>query len=55
MTQFKCTVVNALRQETNVLGFKGPRKMTIILPGMTEDSHRVALTQATEAETLVGV
>ena len=29
------------RQETNVLGFKGPRKMTIIIPGMTSDHKRV--------------
>ena len=28
-------------QETNVLGFKGPRKMTIIIPGMTSDHKRV--------------
>jgi hypothetical protein len=28
-------------QETNVLGFKGPRKMTIIIPGMNLDHERV--------------
>lgn len=27
-------------QETNVLGFRGPRKMTVVLPGMTEDHQR---------------
>uniref|UniRef100_T1JB91 Tubby C-terminal domain-containing protein n=1 Tax=Strigamia maritima TaxID=126957 RepID=T1JB91_STRMM len=31
----------AVIYETNVLGFKGPRKMTIVLPGMTVDNHRV--------------
>ena len=30
-----------LFQETNILGFKGPRKMTIIIPGMSSDHHRV--------------
>uniref|UniRef100_A0A3B5B848 Tubby protein-like n=1 Tax=Stegastes partitus TaxID=144197 RepID=A0A3B5B848_9TELE len=28
-------------QETNVLGFKGPRKMTVIIPGMLENDERV--------------
>ncbi|KAK7480689.1 hypothetical protein BaRGS_00028057, partial [Batillaria attramentaria] len=31
----------AVAYETNVLGFKGPRKMTIIIPGMTSDHKRV--------------
>ncbi|CAG5121656.1 unnamed protein product [Candidula unifasciata] len=31
----------AVAYETNVLGFKGPRKMTIIIPGMTSDHQRV--------------
>ncbi|KAA0198212.1 hypothetical protein HAZT_HAZT002903 [Hyalella azteca] len=40
--------------ETNVLGFKGPRKMTIILPGMTEDGKRVIFMPANDQETLIG-
>ena len=28
-------------QETNVLGFKGPRKMTVVIPGMNLDHERV--------------
>ncbi|KAL5010213.1 hypothetical protein ScPMuIL_012518 [Solemya velum] len=31
----------AVAYETNVLGFKGPRKMTIIIPGMNIDHERV--------------
>ena len=27
--------------DTNVLGFKGPRRMTVILPGMNSEGHRV--------------
>jgi len=30
-------------QEKNVLGFKGPRKMTVIIPGMLEDDERVCI------------
>lgn len=30
-------------QETNVLGFKGPRKMTVIIPGMLESDERVSI------------
>ncbi|GAB0095713.1 Protein king tubby [Sergentomyia squamirostris] len=40
----------ALRQDlaviiydTNILGFKGPRNMTVLLPGMTEDDQRVRI------------
>lgn len=32
-----------LWQETNVLGFKGPRKMTVIIPGMNMNFERVAV------------
>ena len=31
------------KQETNVLGFKGPRKMTVIIPGMNLDHERVEI------------
>lgn len=30
-------------QETNVLGFKGPRKMSVIIPGMNMDHERVSI------------
>lgn len=33
--------MNLLFQDTNVLGFKGPRKMTVVLPGMGLDQQRV--------------
>lgn len=26
-----------------MLGFKGPRKMTVVIPGMDEDNERVAI------------
>uniref|UniRef100_A0A1B0D564 Protein king tubby n=2 Tax=Phlebotomus papatasi TaxID=29031 RepID=A0A1B0D564_PHLPP len=29
--------------DTNILGFKGPRNMTVLLPGMTEDDQRVRI------------
>ncbi|KAK2502321.1 hypothetical protein MC885_001283 [Smutsia gigantea] len=42
--------VGSLRQElaaviyeTNVLGFRGPRRMTVIIPGMNEDNERVPI------------
>jgi len=40
-----CRVVwtGLLLQETNVLGFKGPRKMTILIPGMNLDQERIEL------------
>lgn len=31
------------RQETNVLGIKGPRRLTVIIPGMGKDSERVPI------------
>ncbi|XP_075470204.1 tubby-related protein 1 isoform X5 [Ascaphus truei] len=33
----------AIVYETNVLGFKGPRKMTVLISGMDEDCERVAI------------
>ncbi|XP_028029763.1 protein king tubby [Bombyx mandarina] len=39
--------------DTNVLGFKGPRKMTVILPGMTPDRQRVAIVPQDDSETLL--
>ncbi|XP_015677428.1 tubby-related protein 1 [Protobothrops mucrosquamatus] len=33
----------AVIYETNVLGFKGPRKMTVVIPGMNSDNERVPI------------
>ncbi|XP_040278152.1 tubby-related protein 1 [Bufo bufo] len=33
----------AIVYETNVLGFKGPRKMTMLIPGMDEECERVPI------------
>ncbi|XP_059180842.1 tubby protein homolog isoform X2 [Centropristis striata] len=43
----------AICYETNVLGFKGPRKMTVIIPGMLESDDRVSIRPKSEAETLL--
>ncbi|ETE72545.1 Tubby protein-like protein, partial [Ophiophagus hannah] len=42
-----------LIQETNVLGFKGPRKMSVIIPGMNMDHERVSIRPRNEHETLL--
>jgi len=44
----------AVVYDTNVLGFKGPRKMTVIIPGMTPDQKRVEICPRVESETLLG-
>lgn len=46
--------ISGTLQETNVLGFKGPRKMTVILPGMTQEQQRVQICPQDESETLLG-
>ncbi|XP_071863332.1 tub domain-containing protein ktub isoform X1 [Bombus fervidus] len=43
----------AVIYDTNVLGFKGPRKMTVIIPGMTSDQKRVEICPRDESETLL--
>ncbi|KAL2078088.1 hypothetical protein ACEWY4_025773 [Coilia grayii] len=43
----------AICYEKNVLGFKGPRKMTVIIPGMKENDERVCIRPKTELETLL--
>ncbi|XP_074650476.1 protein king tubby 1-like isoform X2 [Tubulanus polymorphus] len=40
----------AVAYETNVLGFKGPRKMTVIIPGMNLDHERVDLRPQTHSD-----
>ncbi|KAK2192839.1 hypothetical protein NP493_21g01003 [Ridgeia piscesae] len=39
--------------ETNVLGFKGPRKMTVVIPGMNLDHERVEAQPNTEHDGLI--
>ncbi|CAJ0929503.1 unnamed protein product [Ranitomeya imitator] len=46
-------LVSVSYQETNVLGFKGPRKMAVIIPGMNQDSERVCIRPRNEHETLL--
>uniref|UniRef100_UPI00398F612F tubby protein n=1 Tax=Pristiophorus japonicus TaxID=55135 RepID=UPI00398F612F len=43
----------AICYETNVLGFKGPRKMSVIIPGMNMDHERVFIRPRNEHETLL--
>ncbi|XP_034716759.1 tubby protein homolog isoform X2 [Etheostoma cragini] len=43
----------AICYETNVLGFRGPRKMTVIIPGMLENDERVSIHPKNELETLL--
>ncbi|KAL3267075.1 hypothetical protein HHI36_011215 [Cryptolaemus montrouzieri] len=43
----------AVIYDTNVLGFKGPRKMTVIIPGMTLDQQRVNIYPQDETEGLI--
>lgn len=38
-----CYLFFLLSQEKNVLGFKGPRKMTVIIPGMHENDERAVI------------
>lgn len=38
--------------ETNILGFHGPRKMTIVIPGMDEEHNRVECQPLTESDSL---
>ncbi|XP_044536721.1 tubby protein homolog [Gracilinanus agilis] len=43
----------AICYETNVLGFKGPRKMSVIIPGMSMVHERVSIKPRNEQETLL--
>ncbi|KAF3853446.1 hypothetical protein F7725_014134 [Dissostichus mawsoni] len=43
----------AICYETNVLGFKGPRKMTVIIPGMLENDERVSIRPKNDLDTLL--
>ena len=43
----------AIHYETNVLGFKGPRKMTTIIPALNYDHQFIAVHPTNESETLL--
>uniref|UniRef100_A0A3B3VJS8 TUB like protein 3 n=2 Tax=Poecilia TaxID=8080 RepID=A0A3B3VJS8_9TELE len=43
----------AICYDTNLLGFKGPRKMTVLLPGMNLNYERIPVRPQNEQETLV--
>ncbi|XP_061767996.1 tubby-related protein 3 isoform X3 [Nerophis ophidion] len=43
----------AVCYETNVLGFKGPRKMTVVIPGMNANFERVPVRPQNEQESLL--
>ncbi|XP_064417730.1 tubby-related protein 3 [Latimeria chalumnae] len=43
----------AICYETNVLGFKGPRKMTVLIPGMSMTHERIPIRPQNENESLL--
>ncbi|KAK7604399.1 hypothetical protein V9T40_005585 [Parthenolecanium corni] len=43
----------AIIYDTNVLGFKGPRKMTVIIPGMTQNEKRVQIIPHDNTDTML--
>ncbi|GAB6030734.1 hypothetical protein CHUAL_007585 [Chamberlinius hualienensis] len=43
----------AVIYETNVLGFRGPRKMAVVLPAINQSPRKLESTSITEPETLV--
>uniref|UniRef100_A0A4W3IWR7 Tubby-like protein n=1 Tax=Callorhinchus milii TaxID=7868 RepID=A0A4W3IWR7_CALMI len=45
----------AVCYETNVLGFKGPRKMTVVIPGMNMNHERVPVRPRHEHESLLSM
>ncbi|XP_043943543.1 tubby-related protein 3 isoform X3 [Protopterus annectens] len=45
--------LGAICYETNVLGFKGPRRMTVIIPGMDINNERIPFRPQTEHESLL--
>nr|XP_004610657.1 unnamed protein product [Sorex araneus] len=43
----------AISYETNVLGFKGPRKMSVIIPGLTMNHERIPVQPRNDHESLL--
>lgn len=54
--KFKVCILNVMHyfQETNVLGFKGPRKMCVIIPGMNKNHQRVKIATTDNYSSLLG-
>ncbi|RHZ50020.1 hypothetical protein Glove_508g78 [Diversispora epigaea] len=46
--------LGAVVYDPNILGFKGPRKMTVLLTGMTKSGQRPEFRPAKESQTLIG-
>ncbi|CAG8501900.1 11004_t:CDS:2 [Racocetra fulgida] len=46
--------LGAVVYDPNILGFKGPRKMTVLLLGMTRNGERPEFRPTTESQTLIG-
>ncbi|XP_070414269.1 tubby-related protein 2 isoform X4 [Equus przewalskii] len=45
--------LGAVCYETNVLGFRGPRKMTVIIPGIDAQNQRISIQPQNEQESLL--
>ncbi|XP_004694049.1 PREDICTED: tubby-related protein 2 [Condylura cristata] len=45
--------LGAVCYETNVLGFRGPRKMTVIIPGIDAQNRRISVQPQNEQESLL--
>ncbi|XP_037372838.1 tubby-related protein 2 [Talpa occidentalis] len=45
--------LGAVCYETNVLGFRGPRKMTVIIPGIDAQNRRISIQPQNEQESLL--
>ena len=43
----------AVLYETNIFGFKGPRKMSVVIPGMTVDFERVVIHPKNDSDSLL--
>ena len=45
--------LSAVMYDTNVLGFKGPRRMTVVLPGMNAEGRRVDFRSMSDHDGLI--
>uniref|UniRef100_A0A3P8WE95 TUB like protein 1b n=1 Tax=Cynoglossus semilaevis TaxID=244447 RepID=A0A3P8WE95_CYNSE len=53
MSNARQELASIIYQETNVLGIKGPRRMTIIIPGMDKDNNRVPIRPKSDYDSLL--
>lgn len=51
-TDYRCELA-AILYDTNILGFKGPRKMSVLMPGMSLDNQRVDCQPKSENDGLI--